>query len=178
MTKSVAPPKYQPDCSTYVPALDLSYTFVYDRAVFEDGVSYTIEEMVFLSKQHLSNVDIKALHLTKAMFDGVLLHDVEAAQNRTLPSGFGQDCYLQRIELVPDDDLSALGRVFGPMPFLPGVSVRKFYAAEKNKPSKLQALPATSTTTKPEPKPEKKPDSIPQYIDFGLFDHHKRGKTQ
>jgi len=57
-------------------ALGLNYTYFpnLDKIMFEDGVCYTTEEAVILSKMK-SPEDIRAAHLVKSVFGGTVLKE-------------------------------------------------------------------------------------------------------
>ena len=59
----------------YVPAIGQSYTFKDGRAVFDDGVVYTFEEMMHLSERRAAGEDLKAIHIVKKAFDGEIIID-------------------------------------------------------------------------------------------------------
>lgn len=56
----------------WVSALQMSYRYNGETGemVFSDGVKYTIEEAVQLSKGRLSDDDLMAIHQVKKVFDG------------------------------------------------------------------------------------------------------------
>lgn len=72
---------------TFVPALNQSYRFEKDRLIFEDGVSYSLNEAAMLARDastalgdhRLTDDDIQAIHLVKKMMDGEILGSAGAA---------------------------------------------------------------------------------------------------
>ena len=61
--------------NNYVEDLDLNYRVHANRKVleFEDGVEYTLDEALILSKGRAAGDDLKAIHLAKKVFDGELV---------------------------------------------------------------------------------------------------------
>jgi hypothetical protein len=59
----------------YVPAIGQSYTFRDGVATFDDGVSYTLKEMLYLAERHAAGSDLREVHLVKKVFDGELIPD-------------------------------------------------------------------------------------------------------
>ena len=59
----------------FVKSLDQSYTWDDGRGamVFEDGVSYSVSELLAYSKRDTSPEDQRAIHNVKKIFDGVLV---------------------------------------------------------------------------------------------------------
>lgn len=57
----------------YVPELDQSYRFENGAMIFEDGVQYTVQEAVLLSKGNCSPLDLQAIHEIKKLFGGSII---------------------------------------------------------------------------------------------------------
>lgn len=57
----------------YVPALSLHYKYYNGKAVFEDGVEYSLAEMLFLARTRARGETLVAVHKVKKIFDGVIL---------------------------------------------------------------------------------------------------------
>jgi len=61
----------------FVPALEQNYRYHKNRKIleFDDGTEYTLREAVIMSQA--KDTDVKAVHLVKQVFDGVLMTERE-----------------------------------------------------------------------------------------------------
>lgn len=56
--------------NNHVPALNQTYRFEDGKIIFEDGVTYSINEAVMMARDRLTDEDIQAIHLVKRIFGG------------------------------------------------------------------------------------------------------------
>lgn len=113
--------------SSFVSALNQSYRFEGDRIVFQDGVSYTIDEVVHIARDasatlgnhRLDDDDIQAIHLVKKMFDGEIVVQPGETQKVVYDASI-DDNFIDENPTRKPKSLSALSFELGPPPLLNG----------------------------------------------------------
>jgi hypothetical protein len=63
----------------FVPALDQNYRYQDNRKIleFDDGTEYTLREAAIIAKGKPNDDDLRAIHLVKRIFDGVVITEQE-----------------------------------------------------------------------------------------------------
>jgi hypothetical protein len=109
----------------FVAALNQSYRFEGDRIVFQDGVSYTIEEAVHIARDRLDDDDIQAIHLVKKLFDGEIVVQPGETQ-KVVYNAKMDDGYIDSSPVKKPKSLSSLAFELGPPPILNGSALDSY----------------------------------------------------
>lgn len=99
--------------------------------VFPEGVKYTVDESLFLSKDAtLTNQDIECINLVKKIFDGMVLTGNETFYDKRIKPQFHK--YKNTLHKAIKDEISRIGDSFGPPPILSDSALTKNPEADEN----------------------------------------------